>query len=205
MSSNDKIDMKKTLKECYTAGKEVSFVEIPAISYIGYEGKGDPNTAPEYQNAMEVLFGTVYTLKFMLKERGMDFAVMPLEGQWWTENPADFTEYNKDGWSWKMMVAVPDFIDETLFEEAREKFRRKKDTQGLDKARLEILTDGLSAQFLYLGPYSGEAPFIALMHRTAEEQGYRLRGRHREIYLNSPQRTAPEKLKTIIRQPVEKA
>lgn len=200
-----KVDLKKTLAACYSAGKEVRFVEVPAVTYITYAGQGDPGTSPEFQQAMGVLYGMVYAAKFMCKDAGRDFAVMPLEGQWWTDNPEDFGKAGKDTWKWKVMVAVPEYIDEAIVEGARAKLREKKDPAGLEKAAREVQTDGLSAQFLYIGPYSAEAPYIAQMHRMVEEKGYRLRGRHREIYLNSPQRVAPERLKTIIRHPVAKA
>ncbi len=200
-----KVDLKKELLACYSAKKEVRFVEIPAITYVTLQGRGDPTTSREFQDAMAVLYGLVYTAKFMCKETGRDFTVMPLEGQWWTDNPAAFSKAGRDEWNWNMMIAVPDFMDKKIFEQAVKKLRDKKNPPGLDRARREVVTDGLSAQFLYFGPYSGEAPYIAEMHRFVTENGYRLRGRHREIYMSNPQRVPQEKLKTIIRHPIEKA
>ncbi len=199
-----KTDLKRSLGACYRARPEVQLVEVPAVTYISYEGHGDPNGSQDFSDAMGVLYGMVYTLKFSLKESGLDFTVMPLEGQWWTDDEAHFSEASRKEWNWKVMIAVPDYVDDAAFERARAALRRKKDPPGLDKATLETITDGLSAQFLYFGPYSGEAPFIADMHRIVREKGYRLRGHHREIYLNSPQRVPEEKLKTIIRHPVER-
>ncbi|WP_455383477.1 GyrI-like domain-containing protein [Salinispira pacifica] len=199
-----KIDLKKSLSPCYRAAAKVALVEVPPITFITVQGSGDPNSSQDFIDAMAVLYGLAYTLKFSCKADGRDFTVMPLEGQWWSADDAHFAEASRDEWNWKMMIAVPDFIDGELFERACTTLERKKNPAGLSKAALETITDGLSAQFLYVGPYSGEAPFIAEMHRWVQEQGYRLRSRHREIYLGNPQRVAPEKLKTIIRHPVEK-
>lgn len=199
-----KIDMKKTLKECYTAKSSVELVQIPKIKYITYLGKGNPGTSEEFKTSMEVLYGIAYTVKFQYKKKEQDFIVMPLEGQWWTDIPEDFSMNNKDKWNWKVMIALPDYITEEDFEASREVVRTKKNPIGLDKAKLEEIEDGLSVQLLYIGPYDDEAPYIAEMHKYAENNGYKLRDKHREIYLNNPKRVTPEKLKTIIRQPIEK-
>lgn len=200
----EKLDMKKALKECYTGKKGVKFVTVPKVKYLTYQGKGNPNNSEEFQSSMEVLFGMAYKLKFLYKKQEKDFAVMPLEGQWWTDVPEDFSLDNKDIWNWKVMIALPDYVTEEAFEEARGALKKKKDPVGLEKATLETQEDGLVAQFLYVGPYEGEAPYIEDMHNYVKTQGYKLKGKHREIYLNSPQRVAPEKLKTIIRHPIEK-
>ncbi len=201
---NDKINLKKIYAQCYGAKEEVGLIEIPPLTYIGYEGIGAPYS-PAFQEAMTVLYGLVYTVKFQCKGEGRDFVVMPLEGQWWSEIPEKFRETEKDEWRWKVMIPVPDFVDGTLFERGRSALSQRKNPPGLERAVLEVVADGLSAQFLYRGPYAKEGPYIERMHRYIEDAGYRLRSRHREIYLNSPQRvTSEEKLRTIIRQPVEK-
>lgn len=199
-----KIDLKKSLSECYTAKGSVKLVEVPPITYICYEGKGDPNTSADFQQAMAVLYGLAYTIKFLCKADGRDFTVMPLEAQWWTDNPADYSELKKERWRWKVMIAVPDFVDEEMVSVARTQLEEKKGLPCVDRATLERMSDGLSAQYLHVGSYSEEGTGIAIMHREVEARGYRLRGRHREIYMGNPQRTEPEKLKTIIRQPIEK-
>jgi len=200
----DKIDMKKSLKKCYTAKERVEFVEIPAIQYISVKGKGDPGTCKEYQDAMGVLFGLAYTIKFSCKAEGIDFVVMPLEGNWWSEPGTEFEKVERDEWLWEAMIAMPDFITHKMFEEAKSALQKKKNPDGLKKAELKTVEDGLSAQFLYKGPYRDEAPFIKSMHEYVVEMGYKLRSRHREIYLNSPLRVSEDKLKTIIRHPIEK-
>ncbi|MFP4443212.1 MAG: GyrI-like domain-containing protein [Spirochaetia bacterium] len=199
-----KTDLKKTHKHCYSAGGDFRFIKVPSIQYITYKGKGDPNKSEDFQHAMGVLYGLAYTIKFTVKEDDHDFTVMPLEGQWWAEDPRDFRENRKNKWFWKMMIAVPDFIDGRIFEAGKTKLKDKKDPPGLEKAALETIEDGEAVQYLHIGSYSEEGPGIAKMHSFISEKGYRLRGHHREIYLSNPQRTPEEKLKTIIRHPVEK-
>lgn len=196
--------MKKTLKDCYKAKKNVEFVVVPAIRYITYVGKGDPNISLEFQSSMEVLYGLAYTLKFQYKKMNKDFVVMPLEGQWWTDKPEEFSLDDKGIWNWKAMIAIPDFVTEESFIEAKKVLKEKKNPAGISNVSFEVITDGLSTQFLYIGPYNNEDPYIKEMHSYVKSNGYKLRGKHREIYLSNPQRVSPEKLKTIIRHPVEK-
>lgn len=198
----NKIDLKKEIKEAFSAKSAPGLVTIPPISYITFPGAGDPNSSPDFQYAMPVLYGLAYTLKFTMKEEEKDFVVAPLEGQWWADDMNAFHEGRKEEWIWKLMIAVPDYITETAFLSAQAKLKEKKNPPRLEKARLEMIEDGISVQALHLGPYSQEAATIAAMHHFAEQQGYTLHGKHREIYLSDPRRTLPEKLKTIIRQPL---
>lgn len=200
----EKTDLKKTNKIAFSGKKSPQIVEIPPMKYVTFTGKGNPNTSVEFENAMGVLYGMAYTIKFARKEENRDFVVAPLEGQWWSEDMNDFAEGNKDNWLWKVMIALPDYITENDFIEAKAKLDKKKNPPMLERAELEIIEDGLSVQVLYMGPYAEEEATISAMHHFAEEQGYKLRSKHREVYLSNPQRTAPEKLKTIIRHPVEK-
>ncbi len=200
----EKLDMKKSLKKFYQAKSEITFVEVPAIKYICFEGSGDPGTSKDYQDAMGVLFGMAYTIKFRCKSEDRDFVVMPLEGNWWCDPSKDFATISRDEWLWEVMIALPDYVDEKMFEVARLALEKKKNPVGLDRATLKVYEDGLSTQFLYKGAYSDEAPFIKAMHDYINEQGYVLRDKHREIYLNSPLRVTTDKLKTIIRHPIVK-
>ena len=199
-----KIDLKKEMKQLYTAGKEPVLVTVPEMTFVAYDGKGDPNTSKEFQDSMGVIFGLAYTIKFMCKEMLKDFVVMPLEGLWWTDDMSDFSVHNKENWKWTVMIALPDYIDVKIFNAAKQKLFTKKKLLNIDKARLGKHEDGLSAQILHIGPYAEEPPTIEKLHRFIKEQGYRMHKKHREIYLNSPQRVASEKLKTIIRQPITK-
>ena len=198
----DKIDLKKELKSCYSSKKSVTFIEVPAIKYISVHGSGNPGTSKEYTDAIEALYGLAYTVKFLYKDEGKDFVVMPLEGHWYCENIEEFSLDNRDEWLWEMMIALPDFVTQDKLDLATENLKKKKNPISLDKVESITHQDGLSAQFLYIGAYADEAPFIKEMHDLIKEKGYKPRGKHREIYLSDPRRVAPEKLKTIIRQPV---
>jgi hypothetical protein len=172
------------------------------------DGAGDPNTAVAYREAVEALYSVAYTLKFAIKrEMGRDFRVMPLEGLWWADDLSDFMSGRKDAWRWTALIAQPDVVTAGHVDEAVRQLARKKELPALSRLRLEPFTEGLAAQLLYLGPYADEAPAIARLHAFIREQGYEFDGhtqKHHEIYLSDPRRTAPEKLKTIIRQPVRR-
>jgi len=129
---------------------------------------------------------------------------MPLEALWWMDDMEEFTYENIDKWRWCAMIMQPNFITKELVREAMEELSQQKELLSLPKLELIEFTDGLSAQIMHYGPYANEAPTIEKLHAYIHEQGYELRGKHREIYLNDPQRTAPENLKTIIRQPIAK-
>jgi hypothetical protein len=200
----EKIDYKKELKELYRPStKRPVIVDVPNMRFLMVDGKGDPNTAMEYQDAIEALYSVSYTLKFKVKTLGLlNYVVMPLEGLWWLEGSKEIDMTRKDDWSWTAMIMQPDVITKSHFESSIEEVREKRNPPALTKVRLEEYHEGLSVQIMYIGPYSEEAPTIKSLHSFAEEEGYTRRGKHHEIYLGDPRRTAPEKLKTVIRQPV---
>ena len=202
-----KVDLKKQFKGFYSASaKEAVMVEAPRWNYLMIDGQGDPNTFPEFQDAIGALYGVAFTLKFMLKKAKppRDYAVMPPEGLWWCEGMKEFSMDHKDRLRWTLMILQPEFVTRELFAQALEQVKKKKDSHALSKMRFEALEEGTCAQILHIGPYATEAPTISKMHRFIEEAGYRPAGKHHEIYLGDPRRTAPEKLKTILRQPVRK-
>ncbi len=202
-----KIDFKKELKELYLpSAKKISLVDVPPMQFFMVDGKGYPGNSQEYQDALNALYGLSFTLKFMLKQRGGfdDWTVMPLEGLWWVDGSDEFDLNRKDDWRWTSMIRQPDFITEDLVQEAREELRRKKDPPALDRLRLERFHEGLSIQILHVGPYSEEEATIRRLHGFMEENGFGINGKHHEIYLSDPRRTAPERLKTVIRLPVRK-
>lgn len=202
-----KIDLKKEFSELYKASaNKMTFVTAPKLSYLMVDGKGDPNNSKQFQEAVEALYSVSYTLKFMFKkgEQQIDYGVMPLEGLWWTENMTEFSMDKKVDWKWTLMIMQPDFITQSSVEKAKEMAAKKKELPMLDALRFETMEEGLCVQVLYIGPYDDEPPTIAKLHAFIKDNGYKLHGKHREIYLNDARRTAPEKLKTIIRQPVTK-
>ncbi len=200
-----KIDFKKQLSTLYAPGKKaIQIVDVPALNFVMIDGKGSPAGA-EYAEAIQVLYTISYTLKFMIKKSGgTDYGVMPLEGLWWSDDMLDFINHNKSNWQWTALIMQPEFVTADLFSAAIEQVKASKNPPGLAKARFASFKEGLSAQIMYLGPYSDEGPTIQKIHQFIQENGYALSGKHHEIYLSDPRRTAPEKLKTIIRQPMQK-
>lgn len=201
-----KVDLKKELKNLYKpSAKVVSVVDVPPMNYLMVDGSGDPNDSQDFQEAIDALFNVSYTLKFMLKQQGseIDYTVMPVEGLWWTEGPEGFDMENKDAWKWTLMVAQPGHITKGHVEQAMKQVEEKKAPPALSRVRFESFTEGPSVQIMHIGPYSEEGPTIERLHEFARENGYELTGRHHEIYLGDPRRTAPEKLNTVIRHPVK--
>ena len=208
MRNMTKIDFKKELKDLYSgvSAKEFSIVDVPPLNFLMIDGHGYPDTSQEYQDAMMTLYPLSYTLKFMAKKIGKDYVVMPLEGLWWAKDMGVFTEAfmeRKDEWLWTSMIMQPDFITPEMVDKAIEDMKKKKTPPALSKVRFETFTEGLSAQILYFGSYSEEGPTIKRMHNFIKDQGHKLVGKHHEIYLSDPRRTKPERLKTIIRQPIK--
>lgn len=197
-----KIDFKKELKHLYTPSKKVfSIVDVPAMKFLMVDGHGDPNTSPEYQAAVETLYALAYKIKFMMKDQGLDYVVPPLEGLWWVEDMAEFSVERKDEWDWTMMIMQPDEVTMGVVEAAGDAVAASKNLPNLSQVRFELFHEGAAAQILYLGAYADEGPTIARLHDFILAEGYQLSGKHHEIYLSDPRRTAPEKLKTVIRQP----
>lgn len=202
----EKLDLKKTNKECYAPShKQPSIVDVPTYNFIMLDGHGNPNTHPDYAEVVSALYQFAYALKFHIKKtQGSDYAVMPLEGLWWIAEGLSFSSDNKDDWEWTMMIVQPAMVTDEHIHEIRKQLAVKKPSSWLEKLRYEPYTEGLSVQIMHIGPYNTEATNIQLMHKFAQTHGYALRGKHHEIYLSDPRRTQPEKLKTIIRQPIEK-
>lgn len=204
----EKIDLKKKYSDCYSIKKnKIEIVEVPSFNYLMINGSGNPNTAIEYKNAIEALFSLAYSIKFKIKKGDMqiDYGVMPLEGLWWTDNMDQFSIDNKDIWKWTACIMQPDFVNLEIFEECKKDVQKKKDLPALSKISFGKMEDGLSVQILHIGPYADETSTIEKLHGFIEKNGYTFNGKHREIYLNDSRRTAPEKLKTIIRQPIIKS
>ena len=202
-----KMDFKKELKTLYDAPKgRFARVDVPMLRYVMIDGRGDPNTAPAYKAAIEWLYPVSYAMKFAGKrELGKDYVVPPLEGLWWADDPADFVARRKDRWRWTMLIMVPDFVGQDVYEAALAKTRAKLGAPP-ETLRLESLTEGLSLQTLHIGSYDDEGPILAHLHdELMPAENLDFNGRHHEIYLSDPRKTAPGKLKTILRQPVKAA
>ena len=207
-------DFKKEYKEFYMPGKKPEIVNVPRANYIAVRGKGDPNEeGGAYQQAVSILYAVAYTLKMSYKtdhkiEGFIEYVVPPLEGFWWQPGMEGIDFAHKATFHWIAGIRLPDFVTPEEFSWAKEEAARKK---GLDTATAELLTieEGLCAQIMHLGPYDDEPATVALLDAFIAEQGLENdmsdteAGRHHhEIYLSDPRRTAPEKLKTVLRHPV---
>lgn len=202
-----KIDYKKELKDLYKcSAKKVIEVAVPKMNHLVVNGQGEPGS-PEHQQAIEALYSVAYTLKFMIKksEREIDYGVLPLEGLWWANDMSDFVNDNKANWIWSMMIMQPEFITQTLVEQAIEQVKSKKNLPAIDKLNYEAFEEGPCAQTLHVGPFSEEGPTVERVHAFIHENGGKLTGKHHEIYLTDIRRAAPENWKTIIRQPMQRA
>ena len=188
------------------ARKDPELVQIPEMSFAMVDGHGDPNTSADYGRAIQLLYSVSYVLKFALKRDGApDYRVSPLEGLWWAEDMAQFSVERRSDWRWTMMIAQPEAVTAERFTWAVAEAARKKDLPESGRVRLDRLAEGWCAQILHVGPYSAEGPTIERLHAFIAGHGLRFDGRtqkHHEIYLGDPRRSAPERLRTILRQPV---
>jgi hypothetical protein len=207
------LDLRKELKYLYNpSARKVEVVQVPLFQFAMIDGVIEaghgPGTSPAFQAAMEALYGISYTLKFMVKQRKqdpVDFPVMALEGLWGTENfdRATFDITQTAGWQYTVMILQPDLITQELFQDGLGQLRKKRgDRLAFSKLRLESFEEGPAIQILHVGPYATEMETIARMDAFADANGYTLHGRHHEIYMGDPRKAAPEKLKTILRHPV---
>lgn len=200
----DKVDLKKTRKPYFTAPKD-DFAEAvfgPA-NYLMIDGQGSPGESAEYQAALEALYPLAYGTKFFSKlELGRDYVVPPLEGDWWADDmDAYLQDGRRDEWQWSLMLMLPDWIEPAHIDEARQR-KNDVDTSAIRFAQVE---PGLCLSKLHLGPFADEAPVLKRLHdELIPDGGYAFNGHHHEIYLSDPRRTAPEKLRTILRQPVKR-
>lgn len=200
-----KIDIKKELKELYNPEtKIVSEVTVPNMNFLMIDGNGDPNTSKEFADAIQALYPVAYTIKFMIKKStGYDFGVMPLEGLWWSDDMTDFSTGKKDDWYWTLMIMQPKVVTKEIYAKALADVKSKKNPLLIDKIRFESFEEGKSVQIMHIGPFAAEAPNIQKVHDRIKELGGKFNGKiqkHHEIYLSDLRRTAPEKLKTVVRQ-----
>lgn len=202
-----KLNLRKDLKHLYfPSAKEVEVIQVPKFNYLMIDGSGDPNVSLEFQEAVQALYAASYTLKFMIKkEKKIDYPVMALEGLWWSPNMMGLNMEQKSEWKWTLMILQPKTVTKALFRKAVKQATERKGLAALGKLRLESFTEGLSVQIMHIGPYAAEVPTIEKLHGFAKDRGLELRGKHHEIYLSDPRKAKPEKMRTVIRQPVQKS
>jgi hypothetical protein len=203
-----KLDLRKDLGYLYKpSAREPVLIDVPPMTFACIDGRGDPN-GPDFAAATGALYAFSYTIKFLVKkERAIDYPVMALEGLWSIEGKADFSlgdYHQRDAWLWTLMIMQPEAASPDLWPTALAQAARRG-TPWLERLRFERVDEGRSAQIMHIGPYSAEPATVDRLHSFIRAQGLRPRGRHHEIYLGDPRRSAPEKLKTVLRHPVEPA
>lgn len=204
-------DYKKEYKEFYMPSRKPTIINVPPMNYIAVRGQGDPNTeGGEYKQSIGLLYGIAYTIKMSKNgnrwiEGFFDYVVPPLEGLWWQDGVQGVNYSHKEDFKWISLIRTPDFVTKADFDWALNEAANKKKT---DFSKVEFLTynEGLCVQCLHIGSYDSESATIQLMHEFMEKEGYALdiseKRFHHEIYLSDPRRVAPEKLKTVIRNPI---
>ncbi|NLE90250.1 MAG: transcriptional regulator [Dehalococcoidales bacterium] len=205
------IDYKKTEKDLYLPKSTPSIIDVPQMTFITVDGKGDPNVSIEYAAAIELLYGLSYAVK-MGNKSVLQYVVPPLEGLWSADDGfrgGGAAISDKSKFRWTMMIRQPDFVTADIFEAAKAALAKKKPNLEISKAKLETITEGLCVQVMHIGSYDDEPATIAALDRFAVENGYVIdindTRRHHEIYISDPRKTAPEKLKTVLRHPIRKA
>lgn len=201
-----KVDYKKTL-DCYQAKyHEFRIVNVPKLQYVMIDGHGDPNTSQEFKDAIAALYPVSYKLKFASKlELGKDYTVMPLEGLWWAKDMESFTTArDKSQWDFTLMIMQPDWITQEMLKAAVQKVGEKEPPISLSKVRLEALAEGQCVQTLHIGAYDDEADILSKMHHEfIPAQNLQMVKKHHEIYFSDFRKVAPDKLRTILRNPVQ--
>ncbi|OPY31221.1 MAG: hypothetical protein A4E32_01671 [Methanomassiliicoccales archaeon PtaU1.Bin124] len=200
----DKVDLKKEFKHLYGAKARPEIVDVPELNFLMVDGKGAPE-GTEFQQAMQLLYGAAYTIKFDLKKAkvGPEYSVMALEGLWWASKGEVYEIGERQDWVWTVMILQPGHIKLEHLEAAKLKIMKKDPSLDVSKLRLDTFQEGRCVQMLHVGPYSTEPATVKVMHVFMERNGLKQRGKHHEIYLSDPKRTVLSKLKTILRHPVE--
>jgi hypothetical protein len=206
--TDSKVDFKKELDAYRAPRGTFRIVDVPDLQYLMVDGHGDPNTSPLFARATEALYPVAYKLKFLSKsELGRDYVVMPLEGLWWSDDMAAFTSSrDKSRWDWTLMIMTPDWIDHDHFAAAVERAGAKNRPDRLEDVRVESLSEGRCVQTLHVGSYDDETELLEQMHNEfIPAHDLTMTGKHHEIYLSDARKVAPDKLRTILRQPVRAA
>ncbi len=212
---SEKLDYKEACRDLYQPKTKPMLIDVPEMLFIMVDGKGDPNTVTEYKSALEILYGLSFTIKMSKMSRNQpegyfEYTVPPLEGLWRSDNES-FDGVNvtdKNLLCWTSMIRQPEFVTKEVFEAAKASLAKKHPEMDFSRTRLQKLTEGLCVQVMHIGPYDAEPETIRKMKDFIAAEGYendiggtRL---HHEIYLGDPRRTAPERLRTVIRHPVKK-
>jgi len=202
MKTQPKIDLYKLHKTEYAATRKPSVVEVKPATYLAISGQGAPG-GDRFTASIVALYGVAFTIKMTRKFAGkQDYAVCKLEGQWWGEPGKDLAKLPPDQWLWNLLIRTPGFIDEEDLRSAVAVLLKRGKGEDVKRVWLETLVEGSCVQMLHIGPYDKECETIMVMRAFAEKQQLQFSDKHHEVYLSDPRRVPPERLKTILRQPV---
>ena len=198
----EKTDLLKQDKEYYSAKKKPEIREFSELNFLTITGKGEP-AGIEFTKAIEALYPLAYGIKKNYKNQEMDFAVPKLEGLWWVNSDKNALEVPRSEWHWKLLIRMPNFVTNEEFEKAKTEVIKKKGIEKINEIAFEKIAEGKCIQIMHIGPYSTESNTIEQMKTFMKENGFVENGLHHEIYISDPRKTIPEKMKTILRQPVK--
>jgi hypothetical protein len=205
----DKLDLTKKYKSYFTAKTKPELVTIEQAHFISIQGKGDPNF-PAFAERIEALYSTAYTIKFIYKAQNNDFTVSKLEGLWWYDENRfpgktieSATDIPRAEWEYRLLIRMPEFVTKDTVDSAIATVQAKKGLQLVDEVTYLTMTEGRSVQMLHVGPFSKEPETLKQIAAFCDANKLTKNGLHHEIYLSDFRRTAPEKLKTILREPVK--
>lgn len=206
----EKLDLTKKYKTYFTAKTKPEIVEIERAQFLSIVGKGAPSDK-EYAEKIQALFTTAYSIKFISKALDKDFTVSKLECLWWF----DENKYKglsimdtpksvpRNEWEYRLLIRMPDFVTEKQFEKGIQDTISKKKLQLANDVEFYKMTEGKCIQMLHVGPFSTEPETLAQMYQLLVSSGLSKNGHHHEIYLSDHNKTSPEKMKTILREPVK--
>lgn len=195
------IDLMKEHPHLYDSPSEPTFVEVPSMRFLMLDGVGAPDGA-EYQQAVQAIYPMAYGLKFCLRDKDLDFEIMPLETQWWTDDEDAFRSMDLTRWRWTMMMRIPEAVCDDCYQNCWEKAASRSDSPSFGNMRMQEWEEGRAVQVMHTGPWSEEQSTVEKLHAFIAEFGASPRDRHHEIYLSDPRRTKPAHMRTILRQPV---
>ncbi len=202
MKAPEKLDLYKQNKAEYAARRKPGLVEIKPATYLAIAGQGEPG-GKQFTAGIGALYGAAFTIKMTRKFAGdQDYAVSKLEGQWWSDSAPDHSQVPPQQWQWKLLIRTPEFVTQAELDKAVALLLKRGKEPEVKQVRLETLEEGQCVQMLHVGPYDKECATLKVMREFAEKKGLRFDGCHHEIYLSDPRRVPPERLKTILRQPV---
>ena len=197
-----KLDLLKEYRNYYRAGKKPEIQEFGEAGYLTIEGKGEPG-GDIFTRKVEALYALAYAIKKVYQEQGKDFVVPKLEGLWWIDGKRSALEIPRSEWHWKLLIRMPDFVTKEVIESIKPEAAKKKKNDLIHEVLPEKISEGKCVQVMHTGPYATEPETIGLLMEFIAKNGLSVNGLHHEIYLSDPRKTAPEKMKTLIRYPVK--